>query len=460
GSIDPGVIATHVAAELARPVALATGDCRAPCLAIAVADGEATVTFTGEAGRALRRTISLGDDPAQWPVVVTLLAGNLVRDEAADVLALVPPPAPPPIVAAPPPIVVAPPPVVVIAPPVAVPLRDDRARSFVVGLVPGLSTDLGDLDRTHDLSLGVIASVSGGVRGIAVSGAVDVVRGEVAGAQVAGAVAVAGELTGVQVAGAAAVAGQGAGTQIAGAVALAHGDADVQIGGAVALAEQDTDLQIAGAVAVTRRTAAVQIAGAVDVADHVTGVQIAPINIAHSVDGVQIGVINVGGAGAGDSFGLINIVHGGRTDLEAAVDERSAGTLLLRHGSRHWHNVYGIGAQPISVASGAANNDVWMYGLGLGPSFHLGPLPTDLEAMAWHVNHGDRFDDRLSLLTQLRLTVALPIGPVKLVAGGAINAYISNDPSSPFAPRTIAPEPMTTDVTVHVWPSVFAGVRI
>jgi hypothetical protein len=101
-----------------------------------------------------------------------------------------------------------------------------------------------------------------------------------------------------------------------------------------------------------------------------------------------------------------------------------------------------------------------MYGLGVGPSFHVANLPADVEAIAWHVNHGARYDTRLSLLNQLRLSIAIPIGPVALVAGGALNVYVTNDPSSPLVVARTQGDTMSSDVTVKLWPSVFVGGRI
>ena len=133
--------------------------------------------------------------------------------------------------------------------------------------------------------------------------------------------------------------------------------------------------------------------------------QIAPINVARRVDGTQIGVINVGGAGDGVPIGLIDIVPGGRTDVEASVDPRSLGTVLLRHGSRNWHNVYGLGGQRADDASAATtattpHEDLWMAGLGLGPTWRAGGTTWDLDAMAWHVWSRSHYDHGLSSLNR------------------------------------------------------------
>ncbi|HET9988156.1 MAG TPA: hypothetical protein VFQ65_06545, partial [Kofleriaceae bacterium] len=213
GSIDAGVVATSIATELARPVApiAATDACHAPCLAVAVAGDTATITFTTANGGTRQRTIELGKDRAQWTEMVTLLAGNLVRDEAAELLADPEPVAAPAALAVPPPPVPVTP--IALAPPSLA--KPEHVSPIGFGLAPGASTDLLDLDRSHWISIGLVAGVSGNVHGFAISGAVDVARG-VSGLQVSGAVAVAGDLTGVQLAGAATVADLSTGAQIAG----------------------------------------------------------------------------------------------------------------------------------------------------------------------------------------------------------------------------------------------------
>jgi hypothetical protein len=210
---------------------------------------------------------------------------------------------------------------------------------------------------------------------------------------------------------------------------------------------------------VARGTANIQIAGVVNVAHRLRGIQLAPINVAGEVDGVQIGVINIGGSADGFSFGLINIVPGGRYDLETAIDSNRTGTLLFRHGGRRWHNVYGIGGHPVKETG--PSDDVWMYGLGFGPSLAFDNTVIDLEAIGWQVNHGPRHESDVSILGQLRLSVAHHWGPFALVAGGILNAYVTDDAQSPLMlERRATSAPMTTGVTVTTWPSAFIGVRI
>ena len=391
-------------------------------------------------------------------------------------------------------------------PPEPEPEPEASEHSFLgLGLVPGLSTDLTRVGRVrHFLSIDLLVGVSGGSSGLSLSGLVDVERGlaagfqvggivavarRVAGTQVAGVAAVAGDLDGVQVAGTAAVARRvdgvqaagiaavsrgRAGSQAAGIAAAANGDASVQLAGIASVARgtaglqlagiasaagRDANVQASGIASAARGTANIQIAGVVNVARRVMGLQIAPINVAREVDGIQIGVINVGGSADGFSFGLINIVPGGRYDLETAIDSSRTGTLLFRHGGRRWHNVYGVGGHPVDRSG--PNDDVWMYGLGFGPSLPFGHTVIDLEAIGWQVNHGPRHESDVSILGQLRLSIAHHWGPFALVAGGILNAYVTSDQQSPLIlERRTTGAPMSSGVTTTTWPSAFVGVRI
>jgi hypothetical protein len=464
GGLSAAELAPRLASELGTTVA-ASSACPAPCLDVLIADGNATVRFTPATGAPRVRTIELGGDRAAWPTLVTLLAGNLARDEASQLLDALPQPArleaapaaapatePEPVgspaqVDAPTTMIAAPP-----APTFAA--STERAkdgvdeRVFVFGLVPGLSTDLTSIGARHDLALHLAIGMGGGLDGFSIAGAADIERGPVDGFQLSGALNVATALDGFQLAGAANVAGVTNGMQVAGAVNVA-GDTN--------------GTQIAGGVNVAADTNGTQIAGGVNVARDVDGLQIAPINIARTVQGTQIGVINIGGRGDGASIGLVNIVPGGRTDVEASVDTHAIGAVLLRHGGRHWHNVYGVGGQRAQDAASGTRDDLWMAGLGLGPTWRAGATTFDLEAMAWHVSSGAHYDTGLSLLNQLRLSVAFDVGPVALVAGGAVNVYVGDQQRATylaFAPGATTTPPMETGVGVHVWPTLFVGARL
>jgi hypothetical protein len=519
GSIDSARLGPAIAKELGVDVAVIEGTCDLPCLDIAV-DGSntATIVFVPRSGSLRQRAVKLGTNTGQWPLVITLLAGNVVRDESRDLLAGLPPsalpgspapgagpadvpPAPeeagrdgPPITPESAPAAQVEDPAMPAPSPVADREPAHEHRFLALGLVPVLSTDLLHVGSVqHFLSIHALVGVSGGSSGVSLGGVADIQRGlvagfqaagifsaarDVAGTQVAGVAAVAGDMDGVQVAGTAAVADrvrgfQAAGvaaysnasadTQVAGVVVAARGSARTQIAGVSTTAGGDADVQISGVSNVARGTASVQISGVVNVARSVHGVQIGTINISPHVDGVQIGIVNVGSAD-GFSLGLINIVPGGRYDLEAAADSSQTGTLLFRHGGRRWHNVYGVAghrAKETSRSDGA-NDDVWMYGFGFGPSMSFGNTVVDLEAISWQVNHGARHESDVSVLGQLRLSVAHRFGPFAIVAGGAFNAYVTSDQQSPLVleRRSSGAQPMDDRVTVTMWPSAFVGLRL
>jgi hypothetical protein len=565
GSVDAATLAASISKELGVDVAFVDGTCHVPCLDVTV-DGNniATIVYSPRMGSARQRSVAIGSDTTHWPLMITLLAGNVVRDEAQDVLADLPardlprpgdapgvgdvPPAPeaeapadevpagepgappeaPPADSAP----VVEPGAPGTAPEIAPPPPEEPVTEHSwlgLGFVPVLSTDLTRVGSVrHFLSLNVLVGVNGGSSGLAVSGIADIQRGlvagfqvggivtlarRVAGTQVAGIAAVAGDLDGVQIAGTAAVADRvdgfqvagiasvsrseadyqaggvaafargNVGTQVGGIAAATGGDAALQLGGIAAVARRNAGIQVGGIAAtagdsanvqvggvatVARGTANIQIAGVVNVTRRLRGLQLAPINVAREVDGIQIGVINVGGSRDGFSFGLINIVPGGRYDLESAIDTSKMGTVLFRHGGRRWHNVYGIGGHPVNVkddgpggSNDRPNDDVWMYGLGFGPSLSFDNTVIDLEAVAWQVNHGPRHESDISILGQFRLSVAHHWGPFAVVAGGILNGYITDDLESPlFTERRTAPVPMESKVTLTVWPSAFIGLRI
>ncbi len=85
----------------------------------------------------------------------------------------------------------------------------------------------------------------------------------------------------------------------------------------------------------------------------------------------------------------------------------------------------------------------------------------DLEATGWQVNHGSRHESDVSVLGQLRLSVAHKWSPFAIVAGGILNAYVTSDQLSPLImERRTTGAPMATGVTMTTWPSAFVGLRI
>ena len=496
------LVVRAIAVELGRPVTLLANDaaCPAPCAAITIDTQQATATarVTADNGELRQRTISVPSDPAGRADVIALLVGNLARDEAAAIAGELdadeptpepsPEPTPEPVVEPAPTPEPTPEPVVEPTPapdpePVVVlpaEARPDEGRTSIrIGLVSPISIRFGGASQ-RGLGVHLLVGYSRESHLLTLSGIADVVRGDVYGAQIAGIAAVGGRIRGVQIAGIFAGAGQldglsiagvasrsngGAGIQIAGAASVAGGRAGTQLAGAANVAGKGAGVQIAGAANVAGGSVGLQVAGAVNVArGHVYGAQVGVVNVAGTVDGVQLGVVNVARRSAGGlSLGLINVVPGGRSELEATLDTQRIGAVMFRHGGRRWHNVYGVaGRARGEILDGSlTDDDVVMYGFGFGPTFEVGGMLLDVDAIGWHVLYGDGTRGELDVLAQLRAVGAVPIGGIELIGGVAASAYITTDSTRPdFATRrTGAPDTMD-DVRVIVTPTAFLGIRL
>ncbi len=328
---------------------------------------------------------------------------------------------------------------------------------------------------------------------LSLSGLFDAERGDVDGLQLAGvaacaakhraAVQVAGVFTcarsaGVQIAGFMNMADTSASWQIAGGgnvvrrggVQLAGGSntawsAEVQIAGVTNVAHLGSPtLQLAGFLNSTPTVRGAQIA-AFNAAVRVEGLQLGAVNVAlKSTSGVQIGVINIAGRDDdGVAIGAINFIPGGRTEIEAAVDSDQTGAIIFRHGSRKWHNIYGIAGNQGTAATTPTDDDrIWMYGFGMGSSKRLGGGQLDVELMTWHVGHGTSFSGQLSLLPQVRLTYAHRFASFAVIGGVLGNVYISDDGrerSTSFGRGTYLSRGDGDLVRVRIWPSAFLGLR-
>ncbi len=253
------------------------------------------------------------------------------------------------------------------------------------------------------------------------------------------------------------------GAQLAGALAVARDVGGAQVAGAVKIARDVGGAQVAGAVNIARDVRGAQVAGAVNIARDVRGAQVSgAVNIARHAR-LQLGVVNIAADPDVVQVGVIGIVHGGRTDLEATVDAAATGAILLRHGGRRWHSVYGVGGQRADDTRDAqlgAGDDIWMYGFGMGPSWRHGATATDVELMGWQVNHGGGHDREVSVLAQLRATVAWDLGGVAIVAGAAVNTYVRTSVDRGPIKLSLTGDLAERDGLVRVWPSMFVGARL
>ena len=111
----------------------------------------------------------------------------------------------------------------------------------------------------------------------------------------------------------------------------------------------------------------------------VSGAQIGLLNIAGGrVSGTQIGLINVATAST-FSLGLINIFRDGRLHLDVWGQESGLLMAGIKHGSGHFHNIYGAGVLPFG------NHARFAAAFGIGAHLPLSErLFLDLDVL----NHG------------------------------------------------------------------------
>ena len=474
--VDPAEIRAAIAAELGLDVTDASGF--APVLGrleIAVDQGEVRIAYHPAAGTLIERTLALPIAPEDRVQMIAFIAGNLVRDQAGEIVeGLRPPPAPAVVIPprpVPPPKPVAPtmryvPATLGFVPPASI----DRAFGERVEVGFGLHALVGmtaatryasisglvdiTAERAGGVQIGGVAAVShGDVDGVQIGGVATYAKRHVDGAQIGGVGAIAGSVDGVQIGGVGAYAGGSVDVQIGGVGAIARGTVDTQVAGVAASADRVEAVQIAGVAAVAKRVRGVQIGGVATVGGDVKGVQIGVVNFARKMRGVQIGVINASDEDDGAiPIGLINYARNGRFAAQGWVETSQLSAAAIQHGTKYVHNTWAVAWSP--------DYDDLLVGAGLGVRLPSDGVAFDVDAMYWLTN---AFDAKLDQISQLRASLAVPLGAgVELFGGGAYNVYIADgmDESASFHPVYERRTTTSGGNAVVAWPSAFAGVRL
>jgi hypothetical protein len=410
--VDPERLRDAVARELRSPVTWQRG-ADGGTLIVRQAGGRVVVTFDGPDGRHDGRSIPLAGDPAVAERDITLLAGNVARDQTAEFKAVPPPPGPaqgPPLTAVTP---ASPGPSIVAAPlPVVRPSPcDPSGPRLAIGIdfAPWLGMSAAYPGAVRSVSLGTLGGLSGGVKGLSVNGVVDVNRGPLCGLQVSGVVNTATDTSGAQIAGVVNVARTFSGIQVAGVVNASRGDS--------------------------------------------SGIQVGAVNVTTGrVAGVQIGAVNY----ASDTdfqFGLVNINASGRLRLDGWA-EPEMGLLFagIKLGGRHYHWIYAVGIRPADAGRPWAS-------LGFGA----------------HLTPAKRLYVDLDLIDALQLDFASPIPTnlyearavagfalarqLSLFAGPTYNVLASAPAARGGAPGYSVDLAGTSRPTYRAWPGVTVGVE-
>jgi uncharacterized protein YjbI with pentapeptide repeats len=202
--MDSSALRAAIERELSLPVRFADDTDTAARLAITASSQTAVdVRFIRADGSSIERTVDVSNAGTHSNETLALVAANLMRDEASDLLdalrAAQPAPAPPPPTAATTP---APPPEEPPPPPLPHGCDPNDLRQIPIGLDVAPYLGMSYHDRTsveRKFSLGLFGNLSGAVRGAEFGGFVNLVDHSVCGAQfTAGVNLVGGPVRGVQ----------------------------------------------------------------------------------------------------------------------------------------------------------------------------------------------------------------------------------------------------------------------
>jgi hypothetical protein len=320
--LDYEVLRTRLSTELGGSIAPPSSGNRPTRAAISIRlrQGTLTVKTVHVADeRVLERSITARGDSASMTNEAVLLAGNLARDEARELLDALgtKPPREEPVPTAPPPLPPPPPPTqeekdtpfeegslklatVAFIFPIASNEHEPNTRSLL-----DFSLIYGRVGRVeaYQMGFGVAHAARGGLRGTQLAGGVAISEGPTYGAQIAiGANLASGTgsdagLKGAQLATGFNYARRGVtGAQISAGVNMTRGPV--------------TGVTIAAIMNLnTEEIHGTQGAAWINIADKVKGSQLSVVNVSNDVTGAQLGVVNIGRKVKGLQLGAVNIAE-------------------------------------------------------------------------------------------------------------------------------------------------------
>jgi hypothetical protein len=366
--IDPALVRREIARELRASITNTPAADARGTLTISVRGPALTAIYVSAGGRELTRVVSLPSDAKQRLEVITLLAGNLARDEASGLIeGLSAPPAPsssdsvagsgqapgaPPVASEQAAVSRSAPAVDTGVRGAAPAVQSKRARAVRaedrstavnlslfhpvaiypdshrrsvhlelglaysrLGALAGMALNPGVI-RTEHAARGVSAAglwtrAKGRSDGAFASGLFSLSEGPLRGAEVSGLFSSRlGSLQGAQVSGIWQQAHELAGAQMAG-IFSRSGDVDgLQASGVVSYAENVEGVQASGIFSRARDHAGLQVSGVVNRGAELHGIQAAgAVNVAEGVTGAQIALVNVNGDVRGAQIGLVNVAR-------------------------------------------------------------------------------------------------------------------------------------------------------
>jgi uncharacterized protein YjbI with pentapeptide repeats len=433
------------------------------------------VSFLREGKPDVERTVDVSTQADHATGIVALLASNLVRDEASELLAQLsaarPVPAPAPE-----------------APPPAAPRpflnhacqpNKLKPRSIGADILPFLGTSMRDGTRVERrLSLNLFGGITGGVRGLELGGIFNIDTHTLCGAQFGGSFNFVGDdAAGAQFSGVNIVGGSMFGAQFSQANIVGRDFKGAQLGmlnlagqrafgaqlGLLNIAGEDLSGAQLGLVNIAGGTAAGAQLGLVNFAGGAaSGAQLGLVNIAgEQVDGAMIGLVNVA-KDADAAIGLVNVIWNGRAQLDAWATDAGLIMIGATQGARITHNTYGIGIKP--MADGPAFATAFGIGVRL---FAAERLTIDLDVVSYNLFRQDpessSFD--FASIHQLRAPVSFAllrgvwifVAPSVSVSLAERDSHLFKTNFGLFGSERVSS--VDSDVTVRIWPGLSAGLR-
>jgi hypothetical protein len=218
----------------------------------------------------------------------------------------------------------------------------------------------------------------------------------------------------------------------------------------------------AGFVNVAQRSLSGAQAGFVNTtAGDSTGFQFGFVNVTSGRSrGLMLGMANVS-ADADAAIGLLNIYTKGRTQLDVWATDAGLVMVGVEHGGKLFHNILGIGA------SSRSGQGVFAFAYGLGArAFQSQALFLDVDAVAYGLVSGDDTQENpdFGSIMQLRVPIGFRLQSwFALYVSPALNLSVArNDENNSLRDPSFYGASVTTkgsDVVSYIWPGVTLGAR-
>lgn len=266
--------------------------------------------------------------------------------------------------------------------------------------------------------------ITGSAQGILAAGFSNFNLDYFQGVQAAGFMNLSAEMQGLQAGGFMNITGNFRGFQAAGFMNLARDYQGFQAGGFMNLAQDMEGFQAAGFMNIARDFHGLQAAGFLNLGRRVTGTQLGFINFADTITGVPVGFLSV-------------VRKGGYRALEVAASDAMFISGSLKIGVRQFYNIFTFGSRPFDKAP--------LSGLGYGIGTNINLQHESVIQLELHSTRLFEFGiwdpQQVNQLTELRTMFLFPAGERMNIFAGPVlyNQLIREDPVAGIEGLSIAP---------------------